>query len=56
MSTDAGSFLDKAKGKVKEVTGRVVGDDLLTQEGKLDQAKGNLKQAGEKIKDAFRRH
>jgi uncharacterized protein YjbJ (UPF0337 family) len=40
------------KGKVKEATGKIVGDLGLEAEGKLDQGKGNLKQAGEKIKDA----
>jgi uncharacterized protein YjbJ (UPF0337 family) len=45
----------RAKGKVKETTGAVTGDDRLRAEGKADQAKGNLKQAGEKVKDAFKK-
>jgi uncharacterized protein YjbJ (UPF0337 family) len=44
-----------AKGKVKEATGREIGDEDLEDEGKLDQVKGNLKQAGEKVKDAFKK-
>lgn len=44
-----------AKGKVKEVAGRTTGDDTLETEGMTDQAKGNLKQAGEKVKDAFKK-
>ena len=44
----------EAKGKVKEVAGRIAGDDDLEREGKTDQTKANLKQAGEKVKDAFR--
>jgi uncharacterized protein YjbJ (UPF0337 family) len=43
------------KGKVKEVAGKVTGDDKLRTKGKADQGKGNLKQAGEHVKDAFKR-
>ncbi|MHB8437688.1 MAG: CsbD family protein [Acidimicrobiales bacterium] len=42
------------KGKVKEVAGRGMGNESLEREGKLEQTKGNLKQAGEKVKDAIR--
>ena len=41
-----------AKGKLKKVTGKAAGDPVLEGEGKADQVKGNLKQAGEKVKDA----
>lgn len=41
-------------GKAKEGAGRATGDRDLEAEGKGDQAKANLKQAGEKVKDAFR--
>jgi uncharacterized protein YjbJ (UPF0337 family) len=44
----------RAKGKVKEATGRATGNAKLQRKGKSDQTKGNLKQAGEKVKDAFR--
>jgi uncharacterized protein YjbJ (UPF0337 family) len=44
----------KAKGQVKEATGRVTGDERLEAEGRADKTKANLKQAGEKVKDAFR--
>ena len=43
------------KGNVKEGVGHVTGDDELEAEGHADQAKGNIKQAGEKIKDAFKK-
>ncbi|WP_405021244.1 CsbD family protein [Kitasatospora sp. NBC_00070] len=46
---------EKAKGKVKEAAGKAVGNDRLEAEGKADQAKGDLKQAGEHIKDVFKR-
>jgi uncharacterized protein YjbJ (UPF0337 family) len=42
------------KGKVKETVGRAVGNESLEAEGKLDQTAGSLKNAGEKVKDAFR--
>ena len=43
-----------AKGKAKDVAGRVTGDKDLQSEGKVDQVAGHLKQAGEKVKDAVR--
>jgi uncharacterized protein YjbJ (UPF0337 family) len=43
------------KGKAKEATGRVTHDPGLEVEGRLDQGKGTLRQAGEKLKDAGRR-
>ena len=43
----------RAKGKVKETVGKATGNDKLQRKGKADQTKGNLKQAGEKVKDAF---
>jgi uncharacterized protein YjbJ (UPF0337 family) len=44
----------QAKGKVKEAAGKVTGNDKLKNKGKMDQRKGDLKQAGEKVKDALR--
>ena len=46
---------ETAKGKVKEGVGKATGNESLQAEGHADQAKGNLKQAGEKIKDAFKK-
>jgi uncharacterized protein YjbJ (UPF0337 family) len=53
-------FVDKAKnkaeelmGEAKEKLGEVTGDHQQQAEGQADQVKGNLKQAGEKVKDAF---
>jgi uncharacterized protein YjbJ (UPF0337 family) len=43
---------ERIKGKSKEATGKAVGNERLESEGKTDQAKGGLKQAGEKVKDA----
>jgi uncharacterized protein YjbJ (UPF0337 family) len=44
-----------AKGKVKEAAGKTTGDHNLQADGKADQMKGNIKQAGEKAKDAFKK-
>jgi uncharacterized protein YjbJ (UPF0337 family) len=41
-------------GKAKEGFGRATGDEELEAEGQGDQAKSNVKQAGEKIKDVFK--
>jgi uncharacterized protein YjbJ (UPF0337 family) len=49
----ANNTAEQAKGKVKEGAGKVTGDESLEAEGHGDQAKGNLKQAGEKVKDTF---
>jgi uncharacterized protein YjbJ (UPF0337 family) len=46
---------ETAKGKAKEGAGKATGNESLTAEGRADQARGHLKQAGEKIKDMFRK-
>ncbi len=43
---------ENAAGHVKEALGKVTDDERLEAEGRADQAKSDLKQAGEKIKDA----
>jgi uncharacterized protein YjbJ (UPF0337 family) len=40
------------KGSAKKMAGRVTGSRRLRAEGRVDQAKGDIKQAGAKIKDA----
>ncbi|HZB19808.1 MAG TPA: CsbD family protein [Blastococcus sp.] len=56
------SGTDKLTNKIEEVSGKgkeAVGDATdnrdLQAEGKKEQTKGNLKQAGEKVKDAFKK-
>jgi uncharacterized protein YjbJ (UPF0337 family) len=56
------SATDKAKnkaqdlgGKAKEAAGKVTGDESTRNEGRGDQAKSNLKDAGEKVKDTFKK-
>ncbi|HET7660616.1 MAG TPA: CsbD family protein [Oryzihumus sp.] len=41
-------------GVAKEKVGEATGDRDLKAQGKGDQTKANLKQAGEKVKDAFK--
>ena len=47
--------LEELAGMVKEAVGKVTGDTRTEDEGKRDQAKSNLKDAGEKVKDAFKK-
>lgn len=45
---------ENAKGKSKEAAGKSTGNDRLEAEGKTDQSKADVKNAGEKVKDAFK--
>jgi uncharacterized protein YjbJ (UPF0337 family) len=56
------SARDKAKdkaeaveGKIEKAAGELLGDPVLEGKGKAKQAAGNLKLAGEKVKDAGRK-
>ena len=56
------SGTDKAKnqgqsllGKLKEAFGKLTGDRTIQNRGKSDQTKSDLKGAGEKVKDAFKK-
>ena len=46
---------DKTLGKAKEGVGDATDDREMKNEGKADQSKSDLKQAGEKVKDAFKK-
>ena len=50
---------DDAKGRVKEATGNLTGDDDLKNEGKVDQASASVKDkvgdAADKAKDLINR-
>lgn len=48
------NFADERMGEAKEAMGQASGDEELEAEGQGDQTKADLKQAGEKIKDAFK--
>lgn len=56
MGTDdkVSNATQEASGKVKEAVGDATNDDSMKADGKADQAGANLKQAGEKVKDALR--
>ena len=45
---------ENTAGKVKEGVGRATDDERLEAEGRVNQQDANLKQAGEKVKDAFK--
>jgi uncharacterized protein YjbJ (UPF0337 family) len=46
--------VEELKGQAKEGLGRATDDQELETEGRTDQTKSDLKQAGEQVKDAFK--
>ena len=50
----AANTAENLKGKAKEAGGKLTDNERLEAEGKGDQSKADLKQAGEKVKDAFK--
>jgi uncharacterized protein YjbJ (UPF0337 family) len=46
--------IEDIRGQAKEQIGKATGDEELEAQGRGDQAKSDLKQAGEKVKDAFK--
>ncbi|WP_113719744.1 CsbD family protein [Arthrobacter dokdonensis] len=47
---------EKAGGKGKETAGEATDNDRLKAEGKADQVKADMKKAGDKVRDAFKKH
>jgi uncharacterized protein YjbJ (UPF0337 family) len=47
---------EKLHGKGQAAAGDATDNDRLKAEGKGHQIKADLKQAGEKVKDAFKKH
>ena len=45
---------DDLAGKGKEAAGKATDNERLEAEGRVDQSEADLKQAGEKVKDAFK--
>ena len=45
---------EELSGQFKDKVGEATGDRSLEAEGERDETRANLKQAGEKVKDAFR--
>lgn len=44
---------EELAGKAKEGIGKLTGNEQWEVEGKIDQIKSNVKEAGEKVKDAL---
>ncbi|HSS68853.1 MAG TPA: CsbD family protein [Nocardioidaceae bacterium] len=53
-SDKIGNKVDEAAGKAKEAAGKATDNERLENEGRGDQAKADIKQAAEKVKDAFK--
>jgi uncharacterized protein YjbJ (UPF0337 family) len=51
----AANKVTEVKGKIKKKAGQATDDTGLEAEGRAEEAKGGLKQAGEKVKDAFKK-
>ena len=51
----ANNKIEDLGGKAKEAVGKATGDKSTENEGRRDQAKSDMKDAGEKVKDAFKR-
>ena len=47
--------VQELRGKAKEAVGNATDDEALRDQGRRDQSSSDLKQAGEKVKDAFKR-
>ncbi|MEV7730148.1 CsbD family protein [Streptomyces sp. NPDC087917] len=50
----AKNMAKKAKGQVKETTGRAVGNESLEAKGAREQMAGDAKQTAQKVKDTFK--
>jgi len=46
---------EELEGRTKETVGKATDDEELEAEGRTERATGSLKQAGEKIKDVFKK-
>ena len=44
-----------AEGKAKEAAGKATDDERMEAEGKMKQSEADVRDAGEKVKDAFKR-
>jgi uncharacterized protein YjbJ (UPF0337 family) len=51
----AANKVTEVRGKIKKKAGQATNDTGLEAEGRAEEAKGDLKQAGEKVKDAFKK-
>ena len=51
----AANKVTEVKGEIKKKAGQATDDADLEAEGRAEESKGDLKQAGEKVKDAFKK-
>jgi uncharacterized protein YjbJ (UPF0337 family) len=51
----AANKVTEMKGKLKKNVGEAADDPGLEAEGRVEESKGDLKQAGQKVKDAFKK-
>jgi uncharacterized protein YjbJ (UPF0337 family) len=51
----AANKVTEVRGRIKKKAGAATDDTDLEAEGRAKEAQGELKQAGEKVKDAFKR-
>jgi len=49
-----GEYIDKAKGKAKQVEGELTGDKAREAQGVMDEKKGEVKGAFERVKAAIK--
>lgn len=54
LSDKINNKVEQLTGKAKEGVGNATNDDELKNQGERDQSKGDIKDAGEKVKDAFK--
>ncbi len=54
MNDKANHKGEELVGKAKEGLGKVTGNESMEAEGKAEQSKSNIKQAGDDVKDAFK--
>ena len=50
-----GEKTDRAKGQLKEKAGRATGNVGLTEKGRTEQSKGQLKKSGKALKNAVKK-
>ena len=55
LDDKVGNAAEKLGDKAKEAVGKGTDDERLEQQGRNDQSRADVKQAGEKVKDAFKR-
>lgn len=54
LSDKIDNKLKELRGRIKRNSGEVTGDPSLQAEGRSEERRAHLRQAGEKVKDAFR--